>query len=75
MVKISHGDAVQLLANTMAEIVGRDTEVYRDFIRAMKSDEMMHIILAQSSFDSLPGDVRRKIADRVEELVREHAEG
>ena len=67
------GKAMQLLAETMAEIVGRDTEAYRDIVRAIESDAMMDMMLAQSSFDALPGEVRRKIADRVEDLVREHA--
>ena len=67
------GKAVQLLAETMAEIVGRDTEACRDIVRAIESDAMMDMMLAQSSFDALPGEVRRKIADRVEDLVREHA--
>ena len=67
------GKAEQLLAETMAEIVGRDTEAYRDIVRAIESDAMMDIMLAQSSFDALPGEVRRKIADRVEDLVREQA--
>lgn len=69
----SQGKAVQLLAETMAEIVGRDTEAYRDIVRAIESDAMMDMMLAQSSFDALPGEVRRKIACRVEDLVREHA--
>jgi hypothetical protein len=69
----SQGKAVQLLAETMAEIVGRDTEAYRDIVRAIESDAIMDMMLAQSSFDALPGEVRRKIAYRVEDLVREHA--
>jgi hypothetical protein len=74
MAKLSHGGAVELLAETMAEVVGLYTEAYRDLIRAVKSDEMMDMILAQSSFDALPGETRRKIAARVEELIREHTD-
>jgi len=63
---------VQLLAETMSEIVGRDSSVFRDIIRAIETDEVLDMMLAQSSFDALPGEVRRKIAHRAEELVRSH---
>jgi len=32
----------------------------------------MDRMLARSSFDALPGEIRRKIAERAGELVRDH---
>lgn len=72
MAGLPQHEAIQLLAKSIAEIVGRDSEAYRDILRAIESEAMMDLMLAQSSFDALPGDMRKQIAERVNELVNRH---
>ncbi|GAB4190853.1 MAG: hypothetical protein OHK0024_31280 [Thalassobaculales bacterium] len=65
--------ALQLLAISIAEIVGERSEVYRDILRAVTSGQVVDEMLAQASFDALPGETRRRIAERVEQMVAERA--
>jgi len=68
-------EAQQVLADAMAEILGRNSEAHRDIVRAIESEEMMDMILAQSSFDALPGDARKKIAVKTYEFVQSTGHG
>ena len=68
---ISQTRAMEMLAESIGEIVGKRSEVYRDMMRAFESDQVVDLLLAQSSFDALPGDVRQEIAQRVRDMVEE----
>jgi hypothetical protein len=72
MAGLSQQRALELLAESIGEIIGTRSEAYRDFMRAVESEEPVDMLLAQSAFDALSPDLRRRIADRVDELVREH---
>ena len=63
-----------MLAEGLREVVGNRSEVYRDMVRAFESEEMVDMMLAQSSFDSLTLEVRRQIADKVDDLVKKFEE-
>lgn len=64
--------ALALLAKGIADVVGANSELYRDVLRAVESDEYVDIMLAQASFDTLSGDVKREISDRVDDLVAKY---
>ncbi len=68
---ISQTRAMEMLAESIGEIVGKRSEVYRDMMRAFESDQVVDLLLAQSSFDALPGDVRQEIAQRVRDMVEQ----
>jgi len=74
MTSITEKHAMHLFAQTIGEIVGTRSEAYRDLMRAVESQEMVDLMLAQSSFDSLPPETRREIADKVERLVQEESD-
>ena len=65
------GRSAGLLAEGIAEVCGKDSEVYRDLFRALQTDDDVDLMLAQASFDALPGDKRRRIYAIVEELAEE----
>lgn len=71
MPAITEQHALELLAESVGSVVGKDSEVYREMIRAFESQEMVDLMLAQSSFDSLDAEVRRQIADMVAVKVKE----
>jgi hypothetical protein len=71
MPSVTEREAMQLFATTIGEIVGTRSEAYRDLVRALESEQVVDMMLAQSSFDSLPAETRHEIATRVEELVAE----
>lgn len=68
---VSQGEAMGLLAQGIEEVVGQKSEAYRDMLKAVESGQMVDLMLAQSSFDDLPGDVRKQIAHFVEDLVEQ----
>ena len=61
--------ALVLFAKGIADVVGADSELYRDVLRAVESDQFVDMMLAQASFDTLPGNLKREIAGRVDDLV------
>lgn len=66
---------MELFARCVAAIVGPRTEAYRDMIRAVQSGQVVDLMLAQSSFDALPPDVRQRISSTVTDLVAQHLAG
>lgn len=64
--------ALALLAKSIADVVGANSELYRDVLRAIESDEYVDIMLAQASFDTLSGEIKREISDRVDDLVAQY---
>lgn len=72
---LSEQDALELFARCVAEVVGERTEAYRDMLRAVESGEVVDLMLAQSSFDSLEPEARRQISERVQQLVAQHMAG
>lgn len=64
--------ALALLAKSIADVVGANSELYRDVLRAVESDEYVDIMLAQASFDTLSGDIKREIVERVDDLVSQY---
>lgn len=75
MPRLSEQEALELFAHCIADAVGQRTEVYRDMLKAVESGQVLDLILAQSSFDSLPPDVRRGISEKVKDLVARHVAG
>lgn len=61
--------ALALLAQGIADVVGAKSEIYRDILRAVESDQYVDIMLAQVSFDALSAQTKRDIAERVTLLV------
>jgi|GEM_PF-735933 len=72
---LSEQEALELFARCIAEVVGQRTEAYRDMLKAVQSGEMVELLLAQSSFDSLKPELRRTISEMVEGLVAQHLAG
>lgn len=69
MGSVTEDRAMQLLAESIRAVVGERSEAYRDMLRAFESQQMVDLMLAQSSFDALPLDVRQKIAGLVKQRV------
>jgi len=72
---LSEQEAFGLFARCIAEIVGKRTEAYRDMLKAVESGQVVDLLLAQSSFDSLKPEVRRQIAEMVQDLVTQRIAG
>lgn len=72
---LSEQEALELFARCIAEVVGKRTEAYRDMLKAVQSGEMVDLMLAQSSFDSLTPQTRRTISQMVQGLVAQHLAG
>ncbi len=72
---LSEHEALQLFARCIAEVVGQRTEAYRDMTKAVQSGQMVDLMLAQSSFDALTPEVRRRISDKVQGLLEQHLSG
>ena len=72
---LSEQEALELFARCIAEVVGRRTEAYRDMLKAVQSGEVVDLLLAQSSFDALKPEVRRRISEMVSGLVARHLAG
>lgn len=75
MAGLSEQQALELFARCVAEIVGQRTEAYRDMTRAVQSGQVVDLMLAQSSFDALPLDVRQRISSAMSRLVAQHLAG
>src|SRR3546814_1455508 len=75
MTGLSEQEALELFARCVAEIVGRQTEAYRDVLRAVRSGEVVDLMLAQSSFDALSPELRHRISAAVTELLAQHRAG
>lgn len=75
MAGLSEQEALELFARCVAGVVGPRTEAYRDMLRAVESGQVVDLMLAQSSFDALPADVRRRISSVVTDLVARHLSG
>lgn len=72
MAGLSEQEALELFARCIAEVVGTRTEAYRDMLKAVQSGQVVDLLLAQSSFDSLKPEVRRRISAMVQDLVAQH---
>ena len=75
MAGLPEHEALQPFARCIAEVVGQRTEAYRDMTKAVQSGQMVDLMLAQSSFDSLAPDIRRRISDKVQGLLEQHLAG
>lgn len=73
MARMPQMRVLEMLARGIEEVCGRDSEVYRDLVQALKSNEDVDLMLAQASFDALPGEKRRRIMAFVEKLAAEEA--
>lgn len=72
---LSEQQALELFARCIAEVVGTKTEAYRDMLKAVEGGQVVDLLLAQSSFDSLQPQVRQQIASMVQALVARHLAG
>lgn len=75
MAGLSEQEALELFARCVGQIVGPRSEACRDMLRAVESGQIVDLLLAQSSFDALPPEVRRRISATVTELVAQHLAG
>lgn len=71
MARLPHVQVLEMLAQGIEEVCGADSEVYRDMFQALKSNEDVDLMLAQASFDALPGEKRRRIMEIVQKLASE----
>ena len=53
----------------LREVCGFNSEVYRDLMRALATEDDVDLMLAQASFDALPAEKRRQIYQIVEDLA------
>lgn len=51
--------------------MGEKSEVYREIIRAFETNKMVHLLLEQSSIDSLDAESRLQLANMVANRIRE----
>src|SRR3546814_12232699 len=75
MTGLSEQEALELFARCVAEIVGRQTEAYRDVRRAVRSCEVVDLLLAKSSFDALSPELRHRLSAAVTELLAQPPAG
>jgi len=59
-----------LLLDVICREIGDDSQVARATQRAMLSDDPNDFSTACSAFDSLPGQARRRVADKAEDRAR-----
>lgn len=67
----NNNDYLSILADTVGELVGKKSSVYRDIIKACKSENPLDLHLANDAFNGLPVDVRFKIAEKVKEIAHQ----
>lgn len=67
--------ATDILIQAIESVLGHNSDVARNLLKAVESENMLDMMLARTSFDDLSPELRRRIAgevDRtVEEIVRE----
>lgn len=62
---------LDMLANTVGDLVGKKSSVYRDIIKACTSENPLDLHLASDAFNRLPADVRFKIAEKAKEIAHQ----
>lgn len=70
-IKNKNTDYLAMLADTVGELVGKKSIVYRVIIKACTSENPLDLHLASGAFNGLPVDVRFKIAEKAKEIARQ----
>ncbi|MBM3598398.1 MAG: hypothetical protein FJX35_09310 [Alphaproteobacteria bacterium] len=58
-----------ILLSAIQKVLGPNSDVARNLLKAVETDSTLDMMLAHTSFDDLQPAVRRKIADEVERVV------
>jgi hypothetical protein len=61
--------ATDILLQAIRSVLGPSSDVARNLIKAVESENMLDMMLAHSSFDDLSAELRRKIAEEVDRAV------
>lgn len=64
-------EVMAMLLTGIQKACGAECELSRDFILALESGRQIDMMLAEASFDALPGEKRREIMDIVTQLSAE----
>jgi hypothetical protein len=64
-------EPIQVLLETIEEILGPETDVARYMAKAVNSHDALDLMLAQTAFDELDSEYRRDIATAVAARVRD----
>ena len=61
--------AIDILIQAIESVLGHNSDVARNLLKAVESENMLDMMLARTSFDDLSPDLRRKIADEVDHAI------
>lgn len=61
--------SLSMLEEALAEIVGKNTTIFQDIVRAFQSDNELDMYLASEAFNSLPSEKKRRIAEEVKNIA------
>ena len=64
-------EVMAMLLMGIEKACGAECELSRDFILALESGRQIDMMLAEASFDALPGEKRREIMEIVTQLSAE----
>lgn len=61
--------ATDILIQAIGSVLGHNSDVARNLLKAVESENMLDMMLARTSFDDLSPELRRRIADEVDRTV------
>lgn len=61
--------ATDILLQAIESVLGHNSDVARNLLKAVESENMLDMMLARTSFDDLSPELRRRIADEVDNSV------
>lgn len=61
--------SLSMLEEALAKIVGENTTIFQDIVRAFQSDNKLDMYLAIEAFNSLPTEKKRRIAEQVKNIA------
>ena len=61
--------ATDILIQAIESVLGHNSDVARNLLKAVESENMLDMMLARTSFDDLSPDLRQKIADEVDHAI------
>jgi hypothetical protein len=61
--------ATDILLQAIESVLGHNSDVARNLLKAVESENMLDMMLARTSFDDLSPELRRRIADEVDNTV------
>lgn len=61
--------ATNILIQAIESVLGHNSDVARNLLKAVESENMLDMMLARTSFDDLSLDLRHKIAGEVDRAI------